>query len=109
MNLRGFTVGLPDTWKFSEKVTEAPKEQILFLKDSSELELSLENHMAVKFADGEFAIVTFQKDLKIKNVFYVDTMIKGATTVKFYKKKLYMLKNDNMQIVSFPSGFNMPF
>lgn len=109
LNLRGMTLGLPETWKFSEKVTEAPKEMIQFLKDSAELELQPENHMAVKFSDGGFAIVIFEKSLKLKSLFYVDTKISGATTVRFYQKKLYMLKSDSLHIISFPNGFNMPF
>lgn len=109
LNLRGLTLGLPETWKFSETVREAPKEAILFLKDTSEMEISQDNHMAVKFSDGSFAIVIFEKSLKLRSVFYVDTKITGATTVKFYKKKLYLLKSDSLHILGFPNGFNMPF
>lgn len=109
LNLRGFTIGLPETWKFSQKVTEASKDQIEFLKDTSELEISQENHIAIKYSDGEFALVNFSKDLKLKSVFYVNTKVTGATTVKFYQKKLYMLKSDSLYIISFPNGFNMDF
>lgn len=109
LNLQTFSPGLQQSWELSPVLTEAPKEHIKFRKDTSELEIQTENHMAIQHADGEFAITVFGKDLKLQNVFYINTGVKGATTVRFYKKKLYMLKSDALFVVDFPNGFKSQF
>lgn len=91
------------------KVVDTPKDNIRFHKDMSNLDLSDSNHLAIQYNDSLFVIINYDKQLRPKSIFYIDSQIEGSSRVRFYKKQLYILKNNELFILSFPNGFNMPF
>jgi hypothetical protein len=109
IKLKGTILGMPIKWEFEGQVLEAVKDKIRFHKDMSNLDLGDSNHLAIQYDESKFAIVHYDKSLKAKNIFYVDSAITDSARVRFYKKKLYILKNNELVILSFPNGFNMPF
>jgi hypothetical protein len=82
---------------------------VKFYKDLGDLDLKDKNHIAIQYSETQFAIVHYDKTLNAQNIFYVDTKVKEPSRIRFYKKKLYILKSNSMHVLSFPNGFNMPF
>lgn len=86
IKLKGSILGMPLKWEMKSKVVDTPKDNIRFHKDMSNLDLSDSNHLAIQYNDSLFVIINYDKQLRPKSIFYINSQIEGSSRVRFYKK-----------------------
>ena len=94
----------PVEWDFSDQLEDVEDKNLEILKDLKQKDLSSSNYILIKTGTQYVIIVHFDKELKIKKYWKVDTKAQSHIRMLFRHKNIFILTDKKMTTLSHPSA-----